>query len=110
MNNADWIEIGQLDDIPRQGARVVKTGAGTIAVFRTHDDQVYALKNKCPHKGGPLADGLVHDHAVTCPLHGWCMSLTTGVAREPDVGRVPRYPVELRDGRLFLGLAPLPLE
>ena len=69
MMDTVWIDIGSLDDIPREGARVVRTAAGCVAVFRTADDAVFAIDDACPHKGGPLSEGIVHGHSVTCPLH-----------------------------------------
>jgi len=68
MHN-DWIEVGRLEDIPRLGARVIKRPEGDIAVFRTRDDEVFALLNRCPHKGGPLSEGIVYGRTVACPLH-----------------------------------------
>ena len=64
-----WLDICELDDIPAQGARVVKTAAGCVAVFRTATDQVFAMNDRCPHKGGPLSEGIVHGQSGTCPLH-----------------------------------------
>ena len=64
---ADWLDIGTLDDIPRQGARTVTTPRGDIAVFRTLGDEIFALDDRCPHKGGPLSQGIVHGRSVTCP-------------------------------------------
>ena len=82
----NWIEVGMLDDIPRQGARVVRRADGDIAVFRTLEDEVFALRDRCPHKGGPLSQGMVHGHKVTCPMHDWKISLDTGLAVAPDEG------------------------
>jgi len=103
---SDWIEIGTLDDIPRQGARVVKRFDGDIAVFRTLDDSVFALRDKCPHKGGPLSQGIVHGNKVACPLHDWKINLDTGIAVEPDEGCAARFPVRLEGGKVFLSLTP----
>lgn len=100
----NWIDIGQLHDIPRQGARCVKNGETTIAVFRTVDDRVFALEDKCPHKNGPLSQGIVHDGCVTCPLHNWVISLETGEAQGADVGRTVSFPVRLENGRILLAL------
>lgn len=105
---AEWIEIGRLEDIPRAGARVVKTPAGCIAVFRTEDDRVYALNDRCPHKGGPLSQGIVHGTSVTCPLHNWVFDLASGVAQGADEGQVATYPVTVRDGVLLIAGARLP--
>ncbi len=102
----DWIDIGALDDIPRQGARVVRRADGDIAVFRTLDDQVFALRDKCPHKGGPLSQGIVHGHKVACPMHDWKIHLETGMAVAPDEGCAARFPVRIDDGRVFLSVAP----
>ena len=100
-----WIDVGALDDIPRRGARVVKTPAGCIAVFRTADDEVFALDDRCPHKGGPLSQGIVHDRSVTCPLHNWVIDLASGEALGADEGRVATVPLRCEDGRLLLDLA-----
>ncbi len=101
-----WIEVTHLDDIPRQGARVVKTAAGDIAIFRTLDDEVFALRDKCPHKGGPLSQGIVHGRKVACPLHDWKINLDSGLAVAPDVGCAARYPVRVVDGAVSLSLTP----
>ncbi len=101
-----WVEIGSLDDIPHLGARVVRTPQGDIAVFRTLDDQVFALRDACPHKGGPLSQGIVHDHRVTCPLHNWKIELASGEAVAPDEGCAGRYPVRVENGRVSLNLVP----
>ena len=97
-----WIEIGALDDIPRLGSRVVRTPRGNIAVFRTESDEVFALDDRCPHKGGPLSDGIVHGHAVTCPLHAWVFSLETGMAQGADTGAVATYPARVEAGRVLI--------
>jgi nitrite reductase (NADH) small subunit len=99
-----WIDVGALADIPRQGARVVKTGRGCVAVFRTADDEAFALDDRCPHKGGPLSQGIVHGRAVTCPLHNWVIGLTDGQAKDPDEGCARTVPVRLDDGRILLAL------
>lgn len=99
---SDWIDIGALDDIAPRGARVVKTVHGCVAVFRTGDNEVYALDNACPHKAGPLAEGIVHGKSVTCPLHNWVISLTTGEAQGADQGRVATHQARIEDGRILL--------
>ena len=83
-----FLEIGKLSDIPRQGARCVVTPRGRIAVFRTAEDHVFALEDRCPHKGGPLSQGIVHGGAVTCPLHNMVIALETGHAMGADEGQV----------------------
>ncbi len=99
-----WLDIGALDDIPRQGARVVKTVAGCVAVFRTAEDEVFAMSDRCPHKGGPLSEGIVHGRSVTCPLHSWVFSLETGQAQGADEGAVATYAMRVEAGRLLLDI------
>ncbi len=99
-----WMDIGELDDIPRLGSRVVTTPAIDIAVFRTADDRVFALHDRCPHKAGKLSQGIVHGDSVTCPLHNWVIGLTDGQAREPDEGCARTVPVRLQDGRILLAV------
>ena len=97
-----WIDIGALEDIPERGARLVKTGMGCVAVFRTGPDEVFATTDRCPHKGGPLSEGIVHGRRVTCPLHNWVFDLETGAAQGADDGQLETYPVRIEDGRLLL--------
>ncbi|GIL01296.1 MAG: tRNA-(guanine-N1)-methyltransferase [Alphaproteobacteria bacterium] len=104
MSAGNWIAIGTIDDIPRRGARCVATPRGRIGVFRTADDRVFAIEDHCPHKGGPLSQGIVHGASVTCPLHNWVISLETGQAQGADVGSVTIIPVRNEDGRLFIAL------
>lgn len=103
----NWIDIGALDDIPAQGARVIKTALGCVAIFRTAGDEVFALDDRCPHKGGPLSEGIVHGAQVTCPLHNWVFDLTTGQAQGADTGQVTTYPVRVQGGRILLDAARL---
>lgn len=100
-----WIDIGALEDIPLRGARKVKTPVGCIAVFRTDDETVYATSNTCPHKDGPLNEGIVHANKVTCPLHNWVFDLETGEAQGADEGRIATYPVRVEDGRILISTA-----
>lgn len=101
-----WVDVGALEDIPRQGARVVAGESGDIAVFRTVDDSVFALDDRCPHKGGKLSQGIVHGHNVTCPLHNWVIDLSGGHAQAPDEGCVSRVPARVWNGRVLLELRP----
>lgn len=110
MIDKAWIDVGGLDEIPRQGARVLKTRLGCIALFRTADDEVFALDDKCPHKGGPLSQGIVHGRAVTCPLHNWVIGLDHGLAQGADEGRVRTYPVRTERGRILIDAAVLASE
>ena len=97
-----FVDIGSLDDIPRQGARLVRTAQGCVAVFRTMDDRVFALDDRCPHKGGPLSEGIVHGTSVTCPLHNWVFDLNTGAAQGADEGRVRTHAVRVDQGRVLI--------
>ena len=97
-----WQTVCRLDEIPRLGARVVKSARGDIAVFRTEDDQVFALHDRCPHRGGPLSQGIVYGQHVACPLHGWSIGLVDGEALAPDVGCTRRFEVRVSDGTVEL--------
>ena len=102
----NWIEVGKLSEIPSQGARVVETGKGDIAVFRTADDEIFALRDKCPHKGGPLSQGIISGKRVSCPLHDWKIHLDSGDAVAPDVGCAATYPVKMEGDMVMLSLTP----
>ncbi|WP_323770709.1 nitrite reductase small subunit NirD [Antarctobacter sp.] len=95
-----WIDIGAIDEVPLRGARVLKTNVGCVAVFRTGADEVFAVSDTCPHKGGPLSDGIVHGQSVTCPLHNWVFDLNTGQAQGADEGHIATYPVRVDAGRI----------
>lgn len=101
----DWIDLGPLATIPRQGARVVESPRGPIAVFRTVEDAVFAVLDRCPHKGGPLSQGIVHDRKVSCPLHNWVIDLAAGEAVAPDHGCVKRFPARVEADRVLLQLS-----
>lgn len=97
-----WQKICFLSDIPRLGARVVQHASGDIAVFRNADDEVFALHDKCPHKGGPLSQGIVYGKTVACPLHGWQIGLECGTAQAPDEGCTKRFAVKLEADTVYL--------
>src|SRR5690349_7916340 len=97
-----WIDIGTVDDIPKLGARVVRTAHGCVAVFRAEDDEVYALNDRCPHKGGPLSQGIVHGRTVTCPLHNWVISLESGNAVGADEGYARSFNTRVENGRILI--------
>lgn len=100
-----WMEICPLNAIPVQGARIVKRdNEDDIAIFRTIDDQVFALHDRCPHKGGPLSQGIVSGQTVTCPLHNWQIDLATGQACAPDEGCAGHLAAKLEAGRVFLAM------
>ena len=99
----DWTPICRVDDIPKLGARCVRRDAGAdVAVFRAADDKVFALLDRCPHKGGPLSQGIVFGHAVACPLHNWTIGLDDGCARAPDEGCAVRFAVKVDAGEVYL--------
>ena len=100
----DWVEIVSLDDIPRLGSRVIRTDTMDVALFRTRDDQVFALRDACPHKGGPLSQGIVHGSSVTCPLHNWKIDLASGEALGPDEGCTNVFDTKIENGRVYLAL------
>lgn len=97
-----WLEVGDLSQIPERGARRVLVGDQKIAIFRTADGGVYALADQCPHKAGPLSQGIVHDACVTCPLHNWVISLETGQAQGADEGSVQTYPIKVEGKQVFV--------
>ena len=100
-----WKALCRVDDIPRLGARRVSRAAGTdVAVFRTSDDRVFALLDSCPHKGGPLSQGIVFGDKVACPLHNWTIGLDDGCAAAPDVGCVQKFSVRVEEGVVSLDL------
>ena len=101
---SNWIEIGALNDIPVLGSRVVRTSSGDIAVFRTADDEVFALDDRCPHKGGPLSQGIVHNKRVTCPLHNFIIELANGAAVAPDEGCTHSHPAKVENGIVWLSV------
>ena len=96
----DWMDVGTIADVPVLGARVVRTADGDVAVFRTSDDQIFALYDRCPHKGGPLSEGIVHGRSVSCPLHNWVISLETGKALGADEGQVRTIPLKVENGTI----------
>lgn len=98
-----WTVICQLDDIPRLGARRLRREKGAeVAIFRNAEDEVFALLDRCPHKGGPLSQGIVYGRHVACPLHNWQIGLADGCAQAPDEGCVQRFAVKLDAGQVCL--------
>ena len=102
----NWLDICALEDINLLGSRIVAGPKGDIAIFRTADDQVFALDDRCPHKGGPLSQGLVYGKRVACPLHNWQIDLASGSALAPDEGCAHRHEAKVQDGRVLLALNP----
>lgn len=101
---SDWKQVCALEEIPRQGSRPVKSASGMIAVFRTADDEVFALRDRCPHKGGSLSQGIVAGKVVTCPLHSWKIQFENGEAVAPDQGCAKPYPAKVEAGMVWIDL------
>ena len=106
MANANWKNVGPLSAIPKRGARRLCTGHGgrPIAVFRTSDDEVFAMIDECPHKRGPLSEGIVSGKTVTCPLHNWVIQLDDGMAVAPDEGKTEPLSIKLINGDVYIHL------
>jgi nitrite reductase (NADH) small subunit len=104
-NDSKWVDVCSLDDIQSLGSRVVRVaGQADIAIFRCADDQVFAVVDRCPHKGGPLSQGMVFGKRVACPLHNWVIDLDSGQAVAPDVGCAQTRQVRVVDGRVQLAV------
>jgi nitrite reductase (NADH) small subunit len=104
---SEWIDVGMVDDVPVLGSRVVQAPGGAIAVFKAADGTFFALRDRCPHKGGPLSQGIVHGHSVTCPLHNWVISLKTGEAQGADQGCTYKIPLRIEGSRILLAASVL---
>jgi nitrite reductase (NADH) small subunit len=102
---SNWTEVVALEDIPQLGSRVITTDTMKIAVFRTASDEVFAMKDECPHKKGPLSQGIVHGNSVTCPLHNWKIDLASGEALGPDEGCTNVFPAKVENGRVYISFA-----
>jgi nitrite reductase (NADH) small subunit len=105
---SEWTLVCQVEDIPVLGSRRVARAQGLdVAVFRNDAGEVFALLDRCPHKGGPLSQGIVFGTSVACPLHNWTIGLCTGQAAAPDEGCTPKFAVKVEDGQVFLQTAEL---
>jgi nitrite reductase (NADH) small subunit len=103
MQMNDWKKICRVSDIPVLGARCVARPQGMdVAVFRNSQDEVFALLDRCPHKGGPLSQGIVFGTSVACPLHNWTIGMADGCAKAPDVGCTPKFSVKVENGVVHL--------
>ena len=95
-------KVCRLEDIvPNCGVCALVEGE-QVAVFRLDDDRVFAIEDHCPHKGGPLSQGIVHGASVTCPLHNWVISLETGKAQGADQGCVRTIPIRCEGETLLI--------
>jgi nitrite reductase (NADH) small subunit len=106
IDDIEWRSVGSIENIPRRGARRLcfAVAGRPVAIFRTSDDQVFALIDECPHRGGPLSEGIISGATVACPLHNWVIRLTDGVAASPDKGSTPCVPTRVADGEVFVGV------
>ena len=102
MHAREWVDVGAVEDVPLRGSRIVRAPGGDIALFRPADGAVFALRDKCPHKGGPLSQGIVHGRSVTCPLHNWVIDLESGEAMGADHGCANVIPIDVQDGRILM--------
>jgi nitrite reductase (NADH) small subunit len=105
VNIVKWFEVCAVEDIPVLGARVLRReGQTDIAIFRNTENKIFALLDECPHKKGPLSQGIVFGEKVACPLHNWTIGLSDGCALEPDTGCTPSYPIQVVNGRVRIAL------
>jgi nitrite reductase (NADH) small subunit len=109
VGSEGWIEVCTVDEVPQDGARVIERGRGvaSVAIFRCGDGAVFAVEDRCPHRDGPLSQGIVYGHRVACPLHNWSVELETGQAVAPDQGATRTYPLRVARGRIWLQAAAL---
>jgi nitrite reductase (NADH) small subunit len=106
--SGDWTVVCRVDDIPMLGSRRVARSQGMpVALFRTADDRVFALLDRCPHKGGPLSQGIVFGDSVACPLHNQTIDLADGQVRAPDEGCTPSFACRVDDGQVLLDVGEL---
>ena len=100
---SEWKRICLVSEIPVLGSRRVTRNRGIdVAVFRNASDDVFALLDRCPHKSGPLSQGIVFGTSVACPLHNWTIGLADGCAAAPDEGCTPKFACKVEDGSVFL--------
>ena len=104
----EWIDVCAVDDVPLQGARVLRRPrGGDVALFRSAAGAVFALLDRCPHQGGPLSQGIVFGERVACPLHNWSIGLADGEAAAPDVGCVRPFALQVSAGRVWMDASEL---
>ena len=102
---SEWKIICKVEDIHMLGARRVRRVQGhEVAIFRNAENKVFALLDRCPHKGGPLSQGIVYGETVACPLHNWQIGLADGCAQAPDEGCAQRFTVQVDNGEVALNV------
>ena len=99
-----FIEVININEIPKMGSRVLEMGDTEIALFKTLEDKVFAINNVCPHKQGKLSEGIVHNDNVTCPLHNWVIDFNSGEAQGSDTGCTNTYEVKIEEEKVFIKL------
>jgi len=104
MDGKNWQLIADLKDLPKQGAKSYTIGDRSIGIFRTFHNQIFAIHDQCPHKQGPLSEGLIHGKYVTCPLHDWTIDLQSGSCQSPDEGQVACYPLLIDGDEIWISL------
>jgi len=102
MRAQDFIDVGSLDDVPLRGSRILRAPSGDVALFKAADGGVFALRDACPHKKGPLSQGIVHGRSVTCPLHNWVIDLASGAAQGADEGCAQTIALRVENGRILI--------
>jgi nitrite reductase (NADH) small subunit len=99
--NPTWVPVGCIDQIGLGQGRCFRVGPRKLALFRLRDGKVYALDAECPHRRGPLAEGMIGRDTVVCPLHGYKFSLTDGHGLDSDFS-IASHPAEVRDGTVYV--------
>jgi nitrite reductase (NADH) small subunit len=100
-----WHKVCEIEDVPVLGARVLnRAGQVDIAIFRNAENQVFALEDACPHKKGPLSQGIVFGDRVACPLHNWTIGLSDGCAQAPDSGCTVSFPLKVLGNDVYIAL------
>jgi len=96
------MRVAAIDEIPEKLGKTVKIGSQEIALFRLGNGEIRAIENRCPHRGGVLAEGMVSGEHVFCPMHDWKINLSDGKVQAPDTGCVKTYETELEDGQVIV--------
>lgn len=101
-NTHQRIRVAAPDELPEGTAKVVKAGDAVYALYRV-EGRCYATANACPHRGGPLGEGALEAHVVTCPWHGWTWDVRTGAnLRQPALRKLACFPVTEEEGGIFI--------
>ncbi|MCM3714684.1 nitrite reductase small subunit NirD [Alkalihalobacillus oceani] len=94
-NSVKKVKVARLDELSIGLGKKVEIAGEEIALFKQEDQGVHAIQNRCPHKGGPLSEGIVSGEHVFCPLHDWKVNVRDGIVQAPDEGCVKRYEVDI---------------